>query len=62
MASTHVAALLGTPEAYIQYREGLFESDGTVADEATRSFLQTFVDNFVLLVEGTAGFRSSNAP
>lgn len=62
MVTTHVAALLGTPEAYIQYREGLFESDGTVADEATRSFLQTFVDNFVLLVECTAGFRSSNAP
>jgi chromate reductase len=52
MASTHVAALLGTPEAYIQYRDGLFASDGTVTDESTKAFLQTFVDNFVMLIDG----------
>ena len=59
MASTHVAALLGTPEAYIQYKEGLFESDGTVTNEATREFLKSFIDNFVMLIEGTA--RSGQA-
>lgn len=59
MIITHVAALLGTPEAYIQYRDGLFESDGTINDEETRAFLQTFVDNFVMLIEGTARFREA---
>ena len=60
MATTHVAALLGTPEAYIQYRDGLFASDGTVTDETTRTFLETFVDNFVLLIEGTVRFRQGS--
>jgi chromate reductase, NAD(P)H dehydrogenase (quinone) len=62
MASTHVAALLGTPEAYIQYRDGLFASDGTVTDESTRAFLQTFVDNFVMLIERTARSREGVQP
>ncbi|HEX5418869.1 MAG TPA: NADPH-dependent FMN reductase [Gammaproteobacteria bacterium] len=51
MASGHVAALLGAPDAFIQYREGLFAADGTITDEKTRAFLQTFVDNFARLVE-----------
>src|SRR5690606_8969842 len=29
MVSTHVAALLGTPEAYLQYKERLLEGSGT---------------------------------
>jgi chromate reductase len=62
MASTHVAALLGTPEAYIQYRDGLFESDGTVTDESTQAFLQTFVDNFVMLIERTAHSSEGTQP
>lgn len=61
MVSAHVAALLGTPEAYIQYKDGLFEADGTVTDDATREFLQGFIDNFVMLVEGTARFSQASA-
>ncbi len=50
MASGHVAALLGAPDAFIQYKDGLFEADGTVTNEKTREFLQLFVDNFAKLV------------
>lgn len=51
MASGHVTALLGAPAAFIRYRDGLFEPDGTITDDKTRAFLQTFVDSFATLVE-----------
>jgi chromate reductase len=51
----HVSALLGYPEAYIQFRDGLIEEDGTITDEKTRAFLQTFIDNFAKLVDAMAG-------
>jgi chromate reductase len=54
MAAGHVAAMLGAPQAFIRYREGLFDADGTTTDEETRAFLQTFVDNFAKLVEALA--------
>jgi chromate reductase len=54
MATGHVAALLGAPDAFIQYREGLFTADGTTTDEKTRVFLQKFIDNFVKLVDAMA--------
>lgn len=51
----HVSALLGYPEAYIQFRDGLIDDDNAVTDEKTRAFLQTFIDNFATLVEAMAG-------
>jgi chromate reductase, NAD(P)H dehydrogenase (quinone) len=54
MAAGHVAVLLGAPDAFIRYRDGLFDDDGTVTDEKTRALLQTFVDNFAKLIEATA--------
>lgn len=54
MISGHVSALLGAPDAFIRYRDGLFEADGTVTDEGTRAFLQGFVDNFARLVDALA--------
>jgi chromate reductase len=54
IAAGHVAALLGAPDAFIQYKEGLFEADGTVTNEKTREFLQLFVNNFTRLVEAFA--------
>lgn len=54
MASGHVAALLGAPDAFIQYQEGLFAADGTVTSEKTRAFLEVFLDNFAKLVGALA--------
>lgn len=54
MAAGHVTALLGAPQAFIRYRDGLFDADATVTDEKTREFLQTFVDKFARLVDALA--------
>lgn len=43
--------VLGQPEVYLQFRDELIAPDGTVADDATRKFLQGFVDAFVAWVE-----------
>ncbi|HEX9906335.1 MAG TPA: NADPH-dependent FMN reductase [Propylenella sp.] len=50
----HVSAILGNPEAYVQMKDGLIDADGTVTDETTRKFLQTFIDNFARLVAAMA--------
>ena len=51
----HVSALLGRPEAYIQFKDDLIDGDGNVAEEATRKILHTFIEEFVRLVEAMAG-------
>jgi len=40
------AVVLGEPEAYIKYDEGLIDDDGTVTDAATEEFLATFLSSF----------------
>jgi chromate reductase len=50
----HLAALLGNPEAYVQYADDLIDETGVIADEATRKFLTTFIDNFARLVGAMA--------
>jgi chromate reductase len=42
---------LGQPEVFIHARPGFFEEDGTVHDEDSCKFLQTFVDKFVAWVK-----------
>ena len=37
---------LGQPEAFVQAKEGLFESDGSIG-AASRQFLQSWVDRYV---------------
>jgi chromate reductase len=54
MASVHVAALLGYPQAMIQHQIGLFAEDGTVTDELTLFTLNTFIDRFSKLVDAWA--------
>lgn len=51
----HVSALLGWPEAFIQFKDGLVADDGNVTDDGTRKVLQNFVEAFAKLVEGMAG-------
>ncbi len=50
----HLSALLGNPEIYLHFRDGLFDDGGNVTDETTRKLLQTFVDNFAKLVAAMA--------
>ncbi len=45
----HFIALLGKPEAFLNYTDQLFDETGSVVDETTRKLLQTFVDNFTRL-------------
>ena len=42
---------LGQPEVFIHARPGFFEEDGTVHDEDSCKFLQSFVDKFVAWVK-----------
>jgi chromate reductase len=44
------APTLGQPEAFIQAKEGLFESDGSIG-AASRQFLQGWVDRYVAWVK-----------
>ena len=50
IAAGHFAALLGRPELYLTFKDGLIEDDGTVTDEKTRAFLQNFMDRFAELI------------
>ncbi len=50
----HLAALLGSPEAYVQFKDGLIDEEGNIADETTKKFLQGFVDNFSRLIAAMA--------
>jgi len=39
--------VLGQPEAFIHFKEGLIDAQGTITNEGTRDFLQGFVDRFL---------------
>jgi chromate reductase len=43
--------LMGQPEGYISFKQGLIDANGTVTDESTRKFLQGYVDSFSAWVE-----------
>ncbi len=42
---------LGQPEVYLQFRDEIIAPDGTIASDATRAFLQRFVDAYVAWIE-----------
>jgi chromate reductase len=54
IAAPHFAALLGKPEAYVAFSDGLIDEDGNISKEDTRKFLQGFIDRFAELIEATA--------
>lgn len=45
------ALVLGDPEAYISYEEGLIDDDGRVTDASTRDFLVEFLTAFRALID-----------
>jgi chromate reductase len=42
---------MNAPEAYIQFKPGLFEPSGEVTDESTEQFLRTFMQEFCVFIE-----------
>jgi len=44
-------ALMGQPEGYIVFKQGLVDEAGSIPDEGTRKFLKGYVDNFSAWVE-----------
>lgn len=42
---------MGQPELYLQFKEGLIDSDGNISNEDTKKFLQRFVDSFAAWTE-----------
>jgi chromate reductase len=55
----HLRSILGfcnspqmnAPEAYIQFKPGLIDENGNVADESTADFLKTFMAEFAVFTE-----------
>ncbi|MDQ1092890.1 chromate reductase [Xanthomonas sacchari] len=43
--------VLGQPEIFLQFKEGLIAEDGAIDDERTRKFLAGFVDKFIAWVD-----------
>ena len=48
------ATVLGG-EAYISFKPGLLDAEGAIADDATRAFLQAYLDRFAALAARLAG-------
>lgn len=46
--------VLGQPEAFLHFKEGLIDAHGTISNEGTKDFLQGYVDTFIAWV-GTHG-------
>ena len=46
---------MGQPEAYIGNAAALFDDKGALVNDATRGFLQKFVDAFAAWIEHNAG-------
>lgn len=45
---------LGQPEVFIQVKDGLFASDGTIANADSKKFLQSFMDKYAAWVRSHA--------
>lgn len=43
--------LMGQPEMYLHFTEGLIDTDGNVANDNTKKFLQGFVDKFAAWID-----------
>ncbi|KLD76861.1 NAD(P)H-dependent oxidoreductase [Xanthomonas hyacinthi] len=43
--------VLGQPEVFVQFKEGLIAADGSIGNADTRKFLQGFVDKFIAWVD-----------
>jgi chromate reductase, NAD(P)H dehydrogenase (quinone) len=51
---SHLDAVLGVPEAYIQFTDTLIDVDGNLTDERAKKVIIHFIDNFTKLIAETA--------
>jgi chromate reductase, NAD(P)H dehydrogenase (quinone) len=51
---SHLHAVLGVPEAYVQFTDTLIDIDGNVTEEIPKKLMTRFIENFTKLVEETA--------
>jgi chromate reductase, NAD(P)H dehydrogenase (quinone) len=51
---SHLHAVLGVPEAYIQFTDTLIDADANVTDESAKKVMTRFIENFTRLVDETA--------
>jgi len=49
--------VLGQPEAFLHFKDGLIDDAGTISNPGTAEFLQGFVDAFLALVQAHATAR-----
>ena len=47
--------LMGQPELYLQFKEGMIDSEGNIASDDTKKFLQGYADKFAAWIERHAG-------
>ena len=66
LAQLHLRQVLGVlgvlvmgGEAYISFKPGLVDANGTITDESTRGFLKAFVDQFAALAARFALVREA---
>jgi chromate reductase len=43
--------MLAQPEVFVQFKEGMVDSDGNIGNDDTRKFLQGFVDRYIAWVK-----------
>ncbi|MDR3450185.1 MAG: NAD(P)H-dependent oxidoreductase [Alphaproteobacteria bacterium] len=43
--------VIGQPEVYLHYKDGMFDADSNITDEGTKKFLTSFVEKFTAFAE-----------
>lgn len=43
--------VMGQPEVYFQFKEGIIDADGNITSDNTKQFLQKFTDTFTAFIE-----------
>jgi chromate reductase len=54
-------ALMGTPELYLHFTEGLIDAEGNITNESTKKFLQKFVDSLAKWIAEHASHNPNKA-
>lgn len=54
-------ALMGQPELYLQFTDGLIDADGNITNDNTKKFLQRFTDSFATWIAQHSGSAATKA-
>lgn len=53
--------LMGQPEVYFQFKEGIIDAEGNIASDDTKKFLQKFVDTFAAWISQHGASQKARA-